>query len=343
MIERTTNERPEKRGSAPRVQFDSSSSEAVVIEYHDDQLPTSRITLLDKWRLLQACLVDGTLCSTAKNVFSLLLDHLNSRTGQCNPSVARIASLLSLSRHAIMRSIAELENRGWVKADRKQGKRTDYELRFDRLEVRHLVSEGPEAGCENATAPELAALGTGRENATGGSCRNATRIQEEKPVRGEHPPTPCRMPEEQRHHQLHEPLRSATPGAAVESDFQEWFGQYPKREGEDGARREYRAARQRGATAADLLTGAMRYGSACRGREPRFIARASYWLRDGRWKDAPPPALVSDQPETSRFGSSRRSVVPDHLVVQAICSNVLERHRNDLASRGGQHVPMGAF
>jgi len=204
------NERPAKRGSASRAQFRNSSSQAAHLQYHEERQPTSQVTLLDKWRLLQACLVDDTLCSTAKNLFGLLLDHLNSRTGQCNPSVARLAALLSLSRHAIMRSIAELENRGWVEADRKQGKRTDYELRFDRLGIRHLVSESPEAGCENATAPELAALGTGRENATGGSCRNATRIQEEKPVRGEHPPAPRRMLEEQRHHQLTEPLRSAT-------------------------------------------------------------------------------------------------------------------------------------
>lgn len=279
------NERPAKRGSAPRAQFRSSSSQAAHLQYHEERQPTSQVTLLDKWRLLQACLVDDTLCSTAKNLFGLLLDHLNSRTGQCNPSIARLASLLSLSRHAIMRSLAELESRGWVEADRKQGRRTDYELCFDRPEARHLVSERPEAGCENATGPEPAAPSTGRENATGGSCRNATRIQEENKKYISHlvDAGPGLIPLES------QPPPAAQSEIELPSDIGETFDQFwqtfPKKEGRAAALREWTAARAAAVPASLLVSGAKRYARKCATREARWIASPANWLRGQRWLD----------------------------------------------------------
>ena len=54
-------------------------------------------------------LIEG-LSDSARRVGGAIIDHFNRRTGQCNPSVQRLAELLGLHRASIMRAIEQLHD-----------------------------------------------------------------------------------------------------------------------------------------------------------------------------------------------------------------------------------------
>jgi len=352
------NGNPAKRGNAGGVNRPNTDAQSAQYEYHAGPGATSSkpVSLLDKWRAMQAAFLDTELGATAKNVFGLLLDHRNGQTGQCNPSIARLAEKLGVGRHAVMRAIKELEVRGWLSARRTQGERTDYVLRFPES------SDPDQTGCNNATGVREAYRGTSSENATttrsenatGTGCKKATRIPETKPVKesigGDIPPTP-RMQDSgpegvQPHHPVPEPVRSSRPQIKVmeeaDRDFADWWAQYPKQEGEDGARREYRAARQRGATAAELLNGAMRYAASVGGKEPRFITMPIYWLRDGRWKDSSQPVRINSPVSDHRPPRhAERGFTPEGLErITAIVAASKAEQARERALNGGRPLPV---
>ncbi|MFG1266899.1 helix-turn-helix domain-containing protein [Xanthobacter sp. DSM 14520] len=314
---------------------------------------------MDKYRVIQAALRDLELGTTAKAVFGLLVDHRNAHSGQCNPSIVRLAALLGKSEDAISRAVKELESRGWIAARRVRGERTNYTIMFERA--------GRETGCTDATTPRVNAGGpdpaheegtrgnagaTPRNNAGRGTRENAALTKEEnkrKEQGGDIPPTPrievFGPEEEPARTPVPEPVRSSRPQINVEAfdrDFQEWWAQYPKQEGQDGARREYRAARLRGATQADLLGGAKRYAAACQGKEPRFITMPVYWLRDGRWRDIPEPAR-STHPGLEQRPSrhAERGFTPEGLErISAIVAASKAEQARERALNGGLPLPV---
>jgi hypothetical protein len=74
----------------------------------------------------------------------------------------------------------------------------------------------------------------------------------------------------------------------LDADFEVWFAQFPKQDGEDGARTKYRSVRRSfRATAAELLSAAMRYSQQKTGTDPTYIKTAKNWLNDGDWKNPP--------------------------------------------------------
>src|ERR1700733_14922306 len=52
------------------------------------------------------------LSGTDKRVAATIIDHFNRKTGQCDPSIERIARLLGLSRRTVIRSNARVVKTG---------------------------------------------------------------------------------------------------------------------------------------------------------------------------------------------------------------------------------------
>ena len=74
-------------------------------------------------------------CTTDRRVASLLLEHYNRRTGQCDPGLERIAKLLGVSTRTVIRSNHKLERAGLFKKVRHGGhlNRNSYEPNFQRF------------------------------------------------------------------------------------------------------------------------------------------------------------------------------------------------------------------
>ncbi len=75
-----------------------------------------------KFDLLWRLMADTTLLPPAKNVAAvLLLKFHNTKTGQCNPSLAAIGESAGRSRRSIIRDVAELEESGWITIESTKG------------------------------------------------------------------------------------------------------------------------------------------------------------------------------------------------------------------------------
>ncbi|MBR1335336.1 helix-turn-helix domain-containing protein [Bradyrhizobium ottawaense] len=59
---------------------------------------------------------------TEKRVAATLLDHYNRDTGQCDPALNTIATLLGINRRTAIRATASLERSGYFRIDRHGGK-----------------------------------------------------------------------------------------------------------------------------------------------------------------------------------------------------------------------------
>jgi hypothetical protein len=76
------------------------------------------ITLLMKWKMLQAIIHHHALKPSAGVVAARLLDHLNSTSLRCNPSYATIAEATGISRDTVMSSVQDIEVAGYLIVDR---------------------------------------------------------------------------------------------------------------------------------------------------------------------------------------------------------------------------------
>lgn len=70
----------------------------------------------------------------------------------------------------------------------------------------------------------------------------------------------------------------------IDSDFEAWYSNYPKKVGKQGAIKAYRKARK-SVSAEDLVNGLAAQLPRMLTSERRFIANPATWLNDGRWED----------------------------------------------------------
>lgn len=77
---------------------------------------------------------------------------------------------------------------------------------------------------------------------------------------------------------------SPTPKSATAAEFDQWYANYPKKEGKDAARKAFAKARK-AASLEELIDGLDRYRKATQSSERRFIANPATWLNAGRWQD----------------------------------------------------------
>jgi hypothetical protein len=76
----------------------------------------------------------------------------------------------------------------------------------------------------------------------------------------------------------------------IQSDFEAWYRQYPKKVGKLQAEKAYGSIiRKKKATREDLLAGAKRYATERAGQDPRYTRHPTTWLNAGGWLDEPNP------------------------------------------------------
>src|SRR4029079_7038812 len=84
---------------------------------------------LDILMALKAIGLSQSLKNSDRQIASALLDHFNRRTGQCDPSLGRLAGLGGVSTRTVMRSLARIEAAGLFRRIRHGGhlNRNSYE------------------------------------------------------------------------------------------------------------------------------------------------------------------------------------------------------------------------
>lgn len=92
----------------------------------------SAVTLL----ACKAIALAPELSSSARQVGCAIIDHFNRQTGQCDPSISRLAHLLGLGRRTILRAVEELDRHQIIRKVRHGGgsHRNRYEPDWPRLE-----------------------------------------------------------------------------------------------------------------------------------------------------------------------------------------------------------------
>lgn len=254
-----------------------------------------KFNLLAKWRFVVAVAQDSRLSSSAKVVAVLLADHLNTLTGRCDPSVARLEAMAGLSRTQTKKALKALASAGWIEKDARPGRSTAFSLRFDRipdtLETRS--DSRPGAGAMDTPDPVGKPTGGWSENRPGGGRfsdpehENRTR---EKNIGGFAPSR----------------AGGCEPVALLvtEPEFVQWTETFPNGHRDPHRTRPaYVAARRAGARSDELLIGARRYAIACAGRAPDKVAHPARWLQDRRWLDDPAPTRSGPTPTPVRMSA----------------------------------------
>lgn len=82
------------------------------------------------------------------------------------------------------------------------------------------------------------------------------------------------------------------------ADFTIFWQTYPKRVGKGQAEKAYATARRKGASASEILAGAMRYAQARDGQDPQYTRHPATWINGQGWNDEPSPQPKA--PHTTR-------------------------------------------
>jgi hypothetical protein len=92
-----------------------------------------------KFTFFTELVCDRELGGREVRVAWILIDHINSKTGLCCPSIQTMANKLSYNERTVRRAIKRLENRGWF-AREKRGRGTQYNPNYEKLENRTELS-----------------------------------------------------------------------------------------------------------------------------------------------------------------------------------------------------------
>ncbi|MET4788260.1 hypothetical protein ABIF64_000438 [Bradyrhizobium japonicum] len=237
----------------------------------------------DEWMRHLLAIDIATLSHGAKILAMRVALHLNVETGQCNPSMAMLAEGTGTSESTVRRMLHELEQQGWVSVDRSQGRHSNsFELRVPTLSTDERVQPcQPVKGFNNtnpvnpwkgnpvkSSTPTLS-TGDGQKSESRTANRTAKEIDS----------LPLDLGDEDSGRR-----RSETP-EEIESSFEEWWKQYPKKADKQTALKAYRAVikKKKLATPQQLLAGVMRYAAERSGKDPQFTKHPATWLNAGSW------------------------------------------------------------
>jgi hypothetical protein len=82
---------------------------------------------------------------------------------------------------------------------------------------------------------------------------------------------------------------AAKPPKVGDDEFDAWWLQYPRKVSRGAARKAYDKARGAGATADELLNGAMRYAAERSNEDPKYTKHGATWLNGECWRDEQAP------------------------------------------------------
>jgi helix-turn-helix protein len=148
IAETPTEPPPKQRVAAPVASRGGDDKQKTTVHTK----PYNPISLLDKWRLLQAIITDPRLSPTAKVVAGALLDCLNCQTGRCYPSLAHLAKRVGKKRGVISAAICRLIECGWLFRRRRRGA-SSYRFAFGRLQEDVQKNGLHEADMQEAALP----------------------------------------------------------------------------------------------------------------------------------------------------------------------------------------------
>jgi len=241
----------------------------------------------------------------AKIVLYWLADHHNETTGDCFPSINRLAELCEMSRRSVETQIASLEADGLVERVNRMrvggGKTSNgYILRLVESDAQNLrigYAKSAHGDAQNMRMNNL-----GRNN-----------------LGKEHTPKP---PE------------------GADDDFEKFWDVVPRKVGRGQAEKAWRAA-LKGADAATIIAAMKRYAEQRKGQEQQYTAHPSTWLNGKRWLDetnkpaAPATVeLTSEHPTIAAIKAGKRHLLQQTsasfarqaiergLVTQAECTSV---------------------
>jgi hypothetical protein len=112
-------------GAAPETAYRPAASEA------PHTLPATnhvRFSYSAKLALLCDIARDRRLARSSVAVASVLIDHANAVSMACYPSISTIVRESRVPKTTVLRALRQLEECGWIKARKKNGARTNYDL-----------------------------------------------------------------------------------------------------------------------------------------------------------------------------------------------------------------------
>lgn len=81
-------------------------------------IPPRRLDTLIAYKAIN---LSSEFSGSEKRVAGAIVDHFNRKTGQCDPSLDRIAGLLGISRRTVIRAVKRMQKAGWFRKDRHGG------------------------------------------------------------------------------------------------------------------------------------------------------------------------------------------------------------------------------
>lgn len=272
--------------------------------------------------------VDALSCA-AKIVAARLALHHNIEREQCNPSIRELVLGTGMSESTVRRAVRELEQKGWLSVTRTSGghrfsSSNSFELRAPPLSVM--------AGATPVTRDS-------------GQDSHPCHARHPTPVTGDTLPLSIVTPikenlkakdksEERDSLQLdlddEDSGRRRQSHSEIDSDFEQFYRQYPRHAAKAAALKAYRGVISKGlVTAAELEAGAMRYAAERSGQDPKFTKHPSTWLNGACWADEPVRAITStidgagnpirpppDRPQPANAHAARAQIFIDRLKAQ---------------------------
>lgn len=254
----------------------------------------------DDWLKLLLAVDSDALSSSAKVVAIRIALHHNVESGQCNPTIGRLALGTGMSESTVRRMIRELEEAGWLGVDRTRGRHSNsFDLRAPTLS--HAKGLNPVNG----------------DSVEGSNPSNCGRVQAGPTLSNEHS-QPCQIEanpvtaDTQKRESITAKgkaneidtlefelgrrgcgRRERSHSETEDDDFETWYRQYPKRVAKAAALKAYRAVvTKKLATPDELLAGAMRYAAERSDQDPRYTKHPATWLNGGCWADEPVKSIT---------------------------------------------------
>jgi hypothetical protein len=233
----------------------------------------------DKFRWLDQVGADHSLTPLCFRLAYAISTYVNRTTGDAWPSQPRLAADCNATDRAIRDAITRLRDRGHMEVTGKGG-------RGKTSRFRPVIMSAEKRKDTSTLLPAKAEEDFRVIPPKPGRKRLKTR-KKMTDKRGSLLPT---IP-------LIEPIEETIEGKSLEminqteliqSDFEAWYRQYPRKVGKLKAEKIYAGIiKSKKASADELLVGARRYATERAGQDPTYTRHPTTWLNAGGWLDEP--------------------------------------------------------
>jgi hypothetical protein len=238
-----------------------------------------KITLLDKWRLVQKVVSDPGLSRCAVACGFHLIDLYNIRLDRAWPSYDTLAALTGANRRTVITAVKRLLASEYFEVDRGSGRRSNY-YRPNFSLINSVPQQSPDGDQNTTTSGAQTPPLQGVE--VNSSPPNTSYVPVAPSV-GDIEVSPRSAGSSAR--RATSPTRGAPPG------FEKFWQAYPKKEGRKAALKAYAMALQKGDVTPELLAvKAAQYAHAKGDQDPKWIKMPKTWLDEECWLEDPQPS-----------------------------------------------------